>query len=97
MTAYHDHERRLERQLPKIAKKYIGSWFVIDLLSVLPIELMVPSSSQSVRIVNGLKTLRLIRLAKFFKKLDSFKFANIWGLVRLFLFVFLLMHWVACG
>ena len=64
----------------KIAKEYIKSWFIIDFISILPIDyIMLSSSNQATilarfaRIGKLYKLIRMIRLAKVLKLLKSKK------------------------
>ena len=54
----------------KIALKYIKSWFLIDLLSIIPFELFFPNITYS-------KMIRLLRLPKFIQTIDVKRFDNL--------------------
>jgi len=58
----------------KIAASYLRSWFLIDFLSILPVNLMfqymikMPDSTNLANYLGLFKLLRLFRLAKFLKE-----------------------------
>ncbi|GBG32554.1 Potassium voltage-gated channel protein eag [Hondaea fermentalgiana] len=77
-----------------IARAYISSWFMVDLVACVPFELFVPGYLVSAS--DLLKCVRLLRLAKILRFLDRLQFAAATRIVRLFFTVLLLCHWVAC-
>merc|ERR1719198_86268 len=55
-----------------ISKKYMGSWFIIDLLSTIPLDSMVMSfrsgsGGKELRSFKLIRTVRLLKLARIFK------------------------------
>lgn len=86
---------------PKIiSKKYLRSWFIIDLIAAIPLGFFfLPASSMA---------FMLSRLPKILKVLRLFNFKNKWeytinlnpGLIRLGLFFYFMaigVHWISCG
>ena len=62
----------------KIAKKYLKGWFWVDLISILPIDVILVSSQSKATILARFakigklyKLIRMIRLAKVLKLLKS--------------------------
>ena len=77
-TAYYDENYQLIDDRKLIAKKYIKSWFFVDVISILPIEYILKQSSglqynDMIRIVRIgrmyklVKLTRLVRMLKFIK------------------------------
>jgi len=81
-----------------IRKRYLTTWFPIDIISVLPFELLALLLDR----VNGriffslLKVPRLLRLSRLMKQFDKFSNANFLRLVKLLGAFVLFAHWVAC-
>jgi hypothetical protein len=69
-------------------------------LSGLPLELVAGAANISLdgglRVSSMLKCIRLLRLGRLVKILQKFRFANIFGIIRLFMFIFLFAHWAGC-
>lgn len=62
--AFHDHERNVVvKDLRSIAKRYVGGWFIIDLLAVFPFSYIYSGGMI-------LKLLRLARIPRLLKLLD---------------------------
>ena len=60
----------------RISLKYIKGWFIIDLLSIIPYELMF-SSSDTNSDLKYLRLIRLLRLPKFIQTIDVKRFDNL--------------------
>ena len=76
-TAYYTYDERIEKRLNKIIKHYLKGWFVLDLISVIPINLIMNefirdddvSSLWNFRKIPKIYRLtRLFRLIKIFSK-----------------------------
>ena len=101
-TVYHNQHFELVIDRRKIVSHYVRTWFVIDLLSILPLEVFayVLSSDPDAQylIADFLRLPRMLRLARFRKRVASAQTAGanarrmIWLCV---LFVFI-AHIVAC-
>lgn len=84
-TAYVDEDDMLVMDPLMIAKRYLKSWFAIDLLSTIPIDLIMSSVMTDERnnfsdALLGLKilgVLRLIRLARIFRVLKLQRVAQL--------------------
>lgn len=84
-----------------IAKSYLKGWFTVDFLSAIPFELLLLAGGSSSVFVT-LSTFRLIKVLRIvsFKPAWEYKTNLNPGIVRLgffFYFLFLCMHWMACG
>ena len=109
---YRDHRTGilvLDRKL--IVARYLKSWFIIDLLSVLPFEFIALTVQGTTADIGKLQILRFIRLAKLLKllrvfrasrKLEQAKLAS--GLryttlemLKVALITVFFTHWIACG
>lgn len=91
ITAYDDiYSGKLEIRMTKIAKNYISSWFLLDLLCVIPFDLLtdyfVIDNSYNLklfrlarlpRIWKITKIIRLIKLSKMIGKNNLFKKAGL--------------------
>ena len=78
LTTINDTEKIYEiTDKKKIAKQYLKGWFLIDFLSILPIDIMLMVNNEAnmlvrfARIGKLYKLIRMIRLAKVFKLLKS--------------------------
>ena len=76
-TAYYTYDERIEKRLNKVIKHYLKGWFVLDLISVIPINLIMNefirdddvSSLWNFRKIPKIYRLtRLFRLIKIFSK-----------------------------
>lgn len=79
-----------------VAKRYLKGWFIIDLLAVLPLDLIFGTFMINVRL---LRLLRLGHVATFMQKVANANVVNASLLRMLFLafWVSLFAHWAACG
>lgn len=69
ITGYLDSETgKFITNPKKIAKRYLKSWFIIDILSIFPWEEM---SRLDLQLLKLLRMLRLIRMARLFKLLNE--------------------------
>lgn len=87
-----------------IAKNYFFSWFILDLLSVIPLELMVEYNFMP----KSLMFLCIFRFLRIIKLTDGVRFKRTWGMhefdstsfMRLAFLVYwigIFAHWTACG
>mmetsp|Transcript_18828 Transcript_18828/g.26426 ORF Transcript_18828/g.26426 Transcript_18828/m.26426 type:complete len:610 (-) Transcript_18828:442-2271(-) len=89
-----------------IKKRYLKGWFLIDFLSIVPIELIVllfakisgsqASSDSQVKLLALLKLPRLLRLGRLLKFMEGLAYANLFKIGKLFCTFVLSSHWVAC-
>jgi len=97
-----------EDSLSKIAKHYLRTWFPVDLLTVIPFDIIELSSGvgqvgafKGTKAVRALRLLKLMRVLKNLKWLHKFESAvsipyQQFALVR-FIFVLLIVcHWQSC-
>lgn len=97
----------LEQRQSHIAAHYLKSWFVIDLLSVVPFELIsVVTSSKQMAQMKVVKVVRLLRLSKLMRVMRA---SRLWrrfqlnmsitfrqfALIRFFVVLLLITHWMA--
>jgi len=94
----------------RIACHYLRSWFVLDFISVFPIDLClmgVDTTGGSAGILGGIRLLRLARLVKLAKILRASRIFSRWEnrisisygnrqLIMLAVGVLILLHWLAC-
>lgn len=106
--AYHDETRGniLIRNSKLISKRYASSWFLTDLVSVIPFDVMASSKNLQNRHVKMLRMLRLVKLTRIvrFRRLlrrwelhAAFKvsYATL-GIINLTVMMALFAHWSAC-
>lgn len=87
----------------KIALKYVKGWFTVDLIACLPWEQMAGAVTGQtgggvlVSILRGCKALRLLRLSRLFKFLESHAMvSHAMRMIRMLFFFFLFAHWFGC-
>ena len=106
-TAYFDKYDRLKliSNQYDITKKYLTSWFLIDLLSSLPYQLMDgnndnPNAHLTFGLLRSFKILRLIKMIRIFNKFTktivSREVKSIIKLAKLLLSMLLFAHFSAC-
>jgi len=87
----------IETRIPWIAQKYILSWFVIDLMSSIPLDLVDPDRIQ----FRLLRLTRLLRVPRVMQNFDdiaaglSLEPSHIL-LGKLVMALMLILHWIAC-
>jgi hypothetical protein len=80
-----------------MASIYFKSWFFVDLLAVMPFEKMLGGNVENVRMFGAVKCIRLLRLGRFAKRLESWKELKVAKVFVLMLGFAVLAHWVACA
>ena len=82
-SAYYDNKFKIVCDKKQIAKDYLGSWFVIDFLSCIPLQLLALTSFNNLikftkisKFYRVLKVARLTRVLKLFKS-NSKLFRNL--------------------
>ena len=102
-TAYYNNEIQITDPF-SIAKKYLSSWFILDLLSILPLELFIEYEIVS----KDFLFLCVFRFLRIIKLTNSIHFKRTWGMhefdstsfMRLGFLVYwisIFAHWTACG
>lgn len=105
-TAIQDGDNTI-RDLRKIRSQYLKSWFSIDLVSSIPLSLMVYAGLgawvQSIKLTKLFRLLRLSRLLRLFRlrKLSNVEESltvnpGLVRLLKLVFFLILILHWLAC-
>lgn len=97
----------LEHRHHKIVSHYLRGWFFIDVVSILPFELVgLLARSEKVRQIKAVKTIRLLRLLKLarmmkasrlFRRLEmrmSITYQRL-ALLKFFIILMLITHWMA--
>jgi hypothetical protein len=91
-----------------IAQNYIKGWFLLDIVSILPFDMLGLFAGLDLDSLKLVKVFRLLRLAKLLRLLKSNKLLmhvethyeidygnlQLWGFVFM---LFALTHWLACG
>ncbi len=71
-TAYYDKEDNLIQNRSKIAWHYLHTWFLIDLISILPFGLLLQATggtSKLSQLAKFPRLYKLVKLAKYFKQI----------------------------
>ena len=100
-TVYYNQHFELVIERKKIAYHYLTTWFVIDLFSILPLELfanlITGDEADRLIVADFLKLPRMLRLARFRRRADQTKGgANLLRMVILCVLFLFLAHLVAC-
>ena len=102
-TSYYKNEIQVTEPI-QIAKKYLGSWFLLDLLSIPPLELFVEYEI----VPHDFVFLCVFRFLRIIKLTNSIRFKRTWGMhefdstsfMRLGFLIYwisIFAHWTACG
>ncbi|KAJ1160621.1 hypothetical protein NDU88_001117 [Pleurodeles waltl] len=75
---------------------YISTWFLLDLVAALPVDLLYAFKVNVYFGAHLLKTVRLLRLLRLLPKLDRYSQYSAVVLTLLMIVFALLAHWVAC-
>ncbi|KAK2820446.1 hypothetical protein Q5P01_023405 [Channa striata] len=79
-----------------ICLHYASTWFVVDLVAILPFDLLYAFKIPVTSYVHLLKTIRLLRLLRLLQKLDRYSQYTAIVLTLLMSAFALLAHWMAC-
>ena len=107
-----DPERggELIRNHRKLARRYLRSWFTIDVVSILPIDVIVfaaPSLLGDSSLVKSIKLLRILRLVKLVRVIRASRIFQRWessisismssrAILGAWICFVLTLHWLAC-
>ena len=100
-VAYIDHTATMVREGGQIARHYLATWFVIDLLACVPFDQIVMAAvtnlnASSANAIMLLRTIRLLRLARLLRVLERMKKGGTVRMLKLLFFITLVVHWMAC-
>lgn len=108
-TAYFGDDGEVIVDAGDIAVRYLKGAFVIDLCSIIPIELVVMSTGTSGMILRStklLRTLRLLRLARLLKLTITFErqdgvvgptiHPGLWSLIKMLVMLLFIAHLMGC-
>jgi len=97
-----------EDSLEKIARHYISGWFLIDILTLIPFDIIeltsgaagmgVGKATKAVRALRLLKLMRILKTSRWLHKLEiaiSIPYQQ-FALARFLLILLLVCHWLAC-
>ena len=89
-SAYIDSEDNVVKNRKKIIKTYLRTWFVVDLISVLPVNLITVTAKGAkfntlARLSKIPKLYRLVRLTKLFRMVKILKKGNVNRITKFFL------------
>eukprot|EP00003_Mantamonas_plastica_P032470 TRINITY_DN882_c0_g1_i3.p1 TRINITY_DN882_c0_g1~~TRINITY_DN882_c0_g1_i3.p1 ORF type:complete len:262 (+),score=16.03 TRINITY_DN882_c0_g1_i3:59-844(+) len=94
------HAGSVVRDRERIFSHYVNNWFTVDFISAFPFDIIA-------LVVGGFKVIALLRLPKIIRVARFFNYFRIWEndinlnsnlvrLVKMFLGIFLISHWLAC-
>jgi CRP-like cAMP-binding protein len=97
-TAFHNEHYEMVFAKREIAKRYLRTWFLVDLLATFPFEIFFIGSADSdtLFVLDILKAPRLLRIARFLKRADKLQGANSLRMLWLFMLFLFLSHATAC-
>jgi len=97
----------LEHRWGRIVKRYLRTWFVVDLISIVPIDLIgiitKAASMQRMKVVKFVRLMRLLKLARMLKASRLFRRIEVrmsisnasFALIKFICLLCLLTHWLA--
>jgi len=105
-----EYGHRLEHRPCKIAKHYLRTWFFIDLVSILPFDLLRFIQSEEkplsltivkmVRLLRMLKMLRMLKVSRIYQRLElsfvQLHSYQVFDLYKFMICLVLISHWLAC-
>ena len=98
LSAFHGDQLELVKDFREIAKRYFRSFFIFDLIAIIPFNQLAYAMSPDIA-KTTLKILlffRLLRLARFVKN-TNFAVESIYGLGKLICVYFIVGHWMGCA
>lgn len=108
-TAFFAPDGDLVMNTGDIAVRYLKGNFVVDLVSTVPLDLVMLArggGADILRLTRLLRTLRLLRLAKLWKVSSSFerredkvtliKYPSLWALVKMIVMLLFIAHVMGC-
>ena len=66
-TAIYNENMRFVTDRKKIAKNYLMGWFTIDLLAIVPFDLMIQSSANNLTMMNMVRAARIGKITRLVK------------------------------
>lgn len=88
----------IETRVEVISKRYVESWLFVDIISTIPLDIIVGDGFIAFRMLRLGRLLRVLRLGRIFKRLFNFWRVHP-SMVRLFKYIVILvlvLHWIAC-
>uniref|UniRef100_A0A3Q3MUS8 Voltage-gated delayed rectifier potassium channel KCNH4 n=1 Tax=Mastacembelus armatus TaxID=205130 RepID=A0A3Q3MUS8_9TELE len=95
-TTYVSKSGQVVYEARSICIHYAKTWFIVDLVAVLPFDLLYAINIPVTSYVHLLKTIRLLRLLRLLQKLDRYSQYTAIVLTLLMSVFALLAHWMAC-
>lgn len=81
-----------------VLRKYVQTWFFIDLVAAVPFDRFVATDSTSVvvRVPGLIKTVRLLKLRRIMRKWNALSYGPLLKVLTILGMWVLVAHWVAC-
>ncbi|XP_029953403.1 potassium voltage-gated channel subfamily H member 4-like isoform X2 [Salarias fasciatus] len=95
-TTYVSQSGQVVYEARSICIHYATTWFFVDLVAALPIDLLYVFNITVTSLVHLFKTIRLLRLLRLLQKLDRYSQYSAMVLTLLMSVFALLAHWMAC-
>jgi|EP00505_MAST-04D_sp_SCG-Rhode-Island_P002951 potassium voltage-gated channel Eag-related subfamily H protein 7 len=104
MAYFDDDELMWIASHTKIARRYLGGWFLIDFVSIFPFDYVFPAGGDSLK---ALRVIRLLRLAKLLRVFRASRMLDRWQnklslgfghitMIKFLISVIIICHWLAC-
>jgi hypothetical protein len=94
--AYYKGIGSLELDSRKIVRRYLRTWFLLDLAGSIPLDWFVPSSEEHIHLVVMLRLCKFVRFGRLVKLVAYLKFSSLGGIFQLYAVIFMVTHWLAC-
>ncbi|XP_045928444.1 potassium voltage-gated channel subfamily H member 4-like isoform X7 [Micropterus dolomieu] len=95
-TTYVDKSGKVVYDPRSICIHYVITWFFVDLVAALPVDLLYAAHIPVSSFVHLLKTIRLLHFLRLFQKLERYSQYSALVLTLLMSVFTLLAHWMAC-
>uniref|UniRef100_A0A8C6T068 Voltage-gated delayed rectifier potassium channel KCNH4 n=1 Tax=Neogobius melanostomus TaxID=47308 RepID=A0A8C6T068_9GOBI len=95
-TTYVSKSGQVVYDARSICIHYVTTWFFVDLVAALPVDLLYVFNITVTSLVHLLKTVRLLRLLRLLQRLDRYSQYSAMVLTLLMSVFALLAHWMAC-
>eukprot|EP01062_Namystynia_karyoxenos_P057236 TRINITY_DN4818_c0_g5_i1.p1 TRINITY_DN4818_c0_g5~~TRINITY_DN4818_c0_g5_i1.p1 ORF type:complete len:944 (+),score=322.86 TRINITY_DN4818_c0_g5_i1:75-2834(+) len=102
-----DEARHVDLEPAEVARRYLRGWFLLDFLTALPVDIIVPERGSAAGwVFRGLKLLKIARVPKLFsgsggRRIMTAEYIilrySIVPVVRLLYWLVLLVHWCSVG
>jgi hypothetical protein len=86
----------LELDSRKIVRRYLRTWFLIDLAGAIPFDWFIPRTGAHIYLTITFRMRKLLRFSRLVKLVEYLKFSSLGGIFQLYLVILMVSHWLAC-